>query len=208
MNSRIISYAGIITMICFAIFTAMTYLWPDVVLQPSFAPLPESEFLKASYQANSVQLAWFALDIILIIGYVTVFLGLYAASDPRYKLFARVGLAMILAAGTFDFIENSYFNSIALGAQNGANLSGAPIILMSAIGYLKTVASIGALAFLGVALPRKTTLERVLVGLMAIAVIGTIVGIVIPDIAMLVNFPRIAVIAVVVAYFWNMKPLR
>lgn len=192
-------------MICFALFTIMAYAWPSVVLQPSFAPLPENEFLKASYDANSLQLAWFSLDIILILGYMTVFIGLYAVSDPRYKLFAKLGLAMILAAGTLDFIENSYFNSIALGAQTGANLTGAPIIFISAVAYLKTVASIGALAFLGIAMPRKTLVERILVSLMALAVLGTIIGIAMPSIAMLVNFPRIAVIALVVVYFWNMN---
>lgn len=207
MNGRLISYAGIVTMICFAAFTAMTYLWPQYILQPTFAPLPESEFIKASLEASNLQLFWYGLDAILIIGYMTVFFGLYTVSRPQYKLLAAFGLAMIIAAGTFDFIENSYLNSLALAAQNGANLDSQPIMLLSAIAYLKTVASIGALAFLGMALPTKTIIEKTLVWLMGFAVIGTIIGIAMPSIAMLVNFPRIAVILIIVIYFWNMNPI-
>lgn len=205
MNSRLFSWVGIITMLCFVVFSVMTSLWAGIELQPTFIPLPEHEFLRASYEANSAQLAWLGLDSVLIIGYVTIFAGLYAATNSRYSLLAKIGLGAAITGGTLDFIENSYLASIALGATSGADLSNQPILLLVAICYLKTVASGVALAFLGMAFMRTTKLQKALSGMMILAALGTIASAVMPSLAIPMNIPRIIVIALAVVYFWNLR---
>ncbi len=113
-------------------------------------------------------LLFFVGDTLLPIGYALVFVGLYAVTAERGRLFALVGLGAGVALALLDVTENAIFISYALLAQQGVAVGDPPMLLLHVITTLKWTMSFACLLAFGVVFPRRTTLEKGMVALMLV----------------------------------------
>jgi len=176
--------------------------------QPSRVPVAPKVFLQASNEHGQVVLHFFAGDTLFVVGYLLVFVGLYAALRVVSPPFALVGLGAGILAGVVDAAENALFIWLALRGQINpvaVDDPGLPGLMLAA--YLLTnskwMAAFVTLGAFGLIFPRRNMLEWAIALLMWGFVLVGVLGVAFPvlivprGLFLLVGMPLFA------AFFWQ-----
>jgi hypothetical protein len=170
-----------------------------VTVQPTEGVATRQEILAMAQQHTRALLGFMALDTLFVIGYVTVFAVVFLAIPKEDRLIGGIGLGAGILGGLADMIENALYVVYALGALHG-NTELAPSVPLHY--YVTSLKWMGAFAGVGMQLlvfPRRTILERTIVGFMSTLPIGGAISIAWPSlmpvraIFTLVGLPLLAV---------------
>lgn len=183
---------------------------PDVTGQPSRVPVAPEVFLRASNEHGQVVLNFFAGDTLFVVGYLLVFVGLYAALKAVSHPFALVGMVAGLLAGVMDAAENALFIWLALRGQINpvaVDDPGLPGLMLAAflLTNLKWLAAFVTLGAYGLIFPRRNVLEWTIALLMWSFVLVGVLGVAWPvlivprGLFLLLGMPLFA------AFFWQEK---
>ncbi|GAA5063742.1 membrane protein implicated in regulation of membrane protease activity [Thermocatellispora tengchongensis] len=200
--------AGVATVVCGLVLSAIAFANPGLYLQPSGFPMPVGRFVQATNTAPDLVLVSFAIDMVYVIAYVALFVALHGRTARRRRAFATVGAAGVGLVAVADMIENAFFVTYALQAKAGIPLTDPPAVLLHLITHVKIYGLVVALAFLALALPLDGRLPRVLVALMAVTVPASVLGMVMPSAEPLRVIPQTAVVLCLIVYFRRGAPAR
>lgn len=174
-----------------------------IILQPSDAVGPASEFTRATEKIPALVLAFFAADSLFILSYLVVFVGLHAAVVYRGRTLAWVGLGAGLLTALFDVLENAFFITYALQALAGVPLKDPDRTLVYVIANLKWMGAFVAFYAFGLAWPRDGWLNRVMMGLMLLFPLVGILGVVLPGLVALRGIFFLIGMPLFAWYFWR-----
>lgn len=182
--------------------TAVSSLPAGVQVQPSL-PMSSDEFLTASTDFPGNALGFFGADTLFVTSYLLVFAGLYALTRENAHPFALIGLLAGIFTGLMDTAENGYFITYALAGRAGIDPPAPDFMLPYLLGHLKWAGAFVTLFAFGLAFPRGTLLEKIILGLMLLFPVVGVLGIVNPSLIVvrglffLIGMPLFAV------YFWQ-----
>ncbi len=196
-DTRLYDRAGLlgagVTLACAVVFQVLAATHPGVHLQPTDLPLPAADFLRPIATEPGAMLLWMAFDCLFVLGYTAMFTGAYGLA--RSRLLGGLSLGGILVAGALDAVENALLAGYAAQSELGAVVQAPPLTALYTVAALKTAAAMFAVAFLGLALPSATRLQRAM-GLAAAAfVLVNAAGVAVPELGPVEALP-IAVLTV------------
>lgn len=206
------AFAALVAFIAVVVQAIASFSLPSGAQAQPGLPLSATELIVASAEHTETRLGFFGADTLFVTGYLIVFAGLYAVTSERARIFALVGLLAGIFTGLMDTAENGYFITYALAGRAGIMPSSPDVLLPFVLGHLKWAGSFVTLFAFGLAFPRTTSLERVLVAAMLLYPLIGVLGIAIPGLVIvrglffLVGMPLFAI------YFWQTsrvpEPLR
>lgn len=136
-----------------AISLVMRSVPAGVSFQPSESPVPLAEFVRPTNEHPRAALCFFTADSMLLIGYVAVFLGLYASSSQRAPRLAALGLATGIIMAAADAAENAIYMKHALGVLRGWKLVNPDTTMLYRITGVKEASSWAAFLVFGLVTP-------------------------------------------------------
>src|SRR5690606_8694719 len=207
MNQKILfqgaAFAALVAFVA-VIFQAVaaTSLPAGVQVQPGL-PLSSSEFLVASTEFPDITLGFFGADTLFVTSYLIVFAGLYALTKEAAPPFAWIGLAAGIFTGLMDTAENGYFITYALAGRAGVTPPEPDFMLPFLLGHLKWAGAFVTLFAFGVAFPRGTLFEKILLGLMLLFSFVGVLGIANPPLVAVRGSFFLGGMPLFAVYFWQ-----
>jgi hypothetical protein len=197
------AFAAVVAFIAVIVQAAVQFSMPSgIQVQPGL-PLSSGEFLAASTDFPDSALGFFGADTLFVTGYLLVFAGLYALTRETAYPFALMGLIAGMFTGLMDTAENGYFITYALAGRAALSLPDPDFMLPYVLTHLKWAASFVTLFAFGLAFPRRTLLEKVLLVAMLLYPLVGILGIAnsplvaVRGLFFLIGMPLFAI------YFWQ-----
>ncbi|MBU0494594.1 MAG: hypothetical protein KKA73_10555 [Chloroflexi bacterium] len=195
--------AALVALVSVLAMAAAQFSNPSLVLQPSDAVGPATEFARATNEAPALALQLFAADSLFILSYLVVFCGLHATVVYRGRVLAWIGLGAGVLAAVFDAIENAFFITYALQALAGVPLKDPDLPLVYIVGNLKWMSAFAAFYALGLAWPRDGWLNRTIAGLMLLFTLVGVLGVAIPGLVALRGVFFLIGMPLFAWYFWQ-----
>jgi hypothetical protein len=192
------SIAGAVAWCC---GIATVFVTRGLNVQPTETVATKAEILAVTQQHTGMLLQFMALDMLFVIGYVTVYAAVFLAIPKEDRLIAGIGLGAGILGGLADMIENTLYIVYATGALNG-NSEVVPSLPFHY--YATGVKWMGAFAAIGMQLlvfPRRTMLERSIVSIMCTFPLLGAVSIAWPALAPLRAIFFVAGLPLLVVYF-------
>lgn len=171
--------AAVVAFVC-VVAMAIMMLTSGVNPQPSTPSGPVSKFVEPINSHPRLALAFFALDSLFVLSYLTVFLGVYAVVAGQSRVLAWVGLGSGVAAAVLDATENAYFITYALLVINGVPLTQPALMLIYVLANLKWMAGFAAFVAFGFGWPREGRRGWAITGLMLLFPLVGVLGVALP----------------------------
>lgn len=135
-------------------------------IQPTETVATSGDILAMARDHTTTLLGFMAFDTIFVIGYVTVFAVTLLAIPKEDRLIGGIGLGAGILAGLSDMTENALYVVYALAAVNH-NMELTPWLPLHYLATgVKWMAAFTAVGMQLLVFPRRTALERTIVGVM------------------------------------------
>jgi hypothetical protein len=134
--------------------------------QPTETVAPTPELLAMFQQHTRELLGFMALDTLFVIGYVTVFAVTFLAIPREDRLIAGIGLGAGILGGLADTLENAMYVVYGIGALHGNSELAPSVPFHYYVTGMKWMLAFAAVGLQLLVFPRRTALERTIVGVM------------------------------------------
>ncbi len=174
-------------------------------LQPSFPAAPPADFVAVINGYPGEMLRLFAADSLFILSYLLVFGALYAIAARQSPALATIGLIAGGLAAFFDAAENAVFITFATLAQQGVQttVGELPLPALYIVANLKWMAAYAALYAFGLAFPRESRLDWLLVVLMLLFPLVGALTMLMPALIAMVALLMLLGMPLFAFYFWR-----
>lgn len=207
MNRKLIyqgtAFAAAIAFVAIVIQAIASFSLPaGVQVQPGL-PLSSSEFLVASTDYADITLGFFGADTLFVLSYLIVFAGIYTLTRETAPPFAMIGLLAGVFTALMDTVENGYFITYALAGRAGVTAPAPDFMLPFLLGHLKWAGAFATLYIFGVAFPRRTLFDKILLALMLLFPLIGVLGIANPLLVALRGLFFLGGMPLFAIYFWR-----
>src|SRR5579864_2229358 len=170
-------------------------------VQPTETVATSQEVLGMAQQHTSTLLGFMALDTLFVIGYVTVFAVVFLAIPKEDRLIGGIGLGAGILAGLADMTENALYVVYGIAALHGNSELAPSLPFHYYATGVKWMAAFSAVGMQLLVFPRRTALERTIVGVMCTFPILGAVSIAWPSLALLRVLFFVVGLPLLVVYF-------
>ena len=174
-----------------------------VSFQPSESPVPLEDFVRPSNEHPLAALCFFAADFVLLIGYIGVFLGLYASASQSAPRFAALGIATGIMMGAADAVENIVYMKYAIGVLRGWPLVEPDTTMLYWVTGVKEASSWAAFLIFGLATPTTGFLGRLASRLLLLTPLVGLFSLVLPRLVPARGWALFAPMPLLAIWFWR-----
>jgi hypothetical protein len=190
-----------------ALLMGLLMTLPDAALsiQPSYPPARPADFLAVVNNYPQQLLRFYAADSLFVLSYLLVFAVLYGITAGRVPALPAVGLGAGVVTGICDALENGFFITFALLAQQGEVFTDGeiPFLVIYMFANMKWMGAFLAMAAFGLALPRETRLSWLVAGLALLFPLVGAAGIALPALTDIRGLFLLVGMLLFALYFWQ-----